>query len=347
MPPLKAGYFQIFDYPSETEVLIRDELYGDHLISEPVLVALLHSQPVLRLQGICQHGVTGFLGHTRQITRLEHSVGAFLLVRILGARVDEQVAALLHDISHTTLSHVVDWALSKPGEESFHEVHKDRYVRDLTDLPRMLGEHGLLAGEVLDESLFPLVEQPAPHLCADRLDYALRDAVGFGKLSLDEVRRLLGSLRAFPDCAHPGRLMVLEDVDLALRLSRAYIAVDREVWSNRAHLDMYRRTGAVIRNVIRQGAITEEQLWKHSDWEFWELLRRTADEEDRRTLERLESEGLPDEGGLSLPTSAKVRTIDPDVYSRDATEVVPLSKVLPSWAAERQEYIHSREMTRG
>lgn len=344
----KAGYFQTFEYPSESQVLVRDDLYGDHLVTEPVLVALLHSPAVLRLQGVCQHGVTGLLGLTHRLTRLEHSVGAFLLARTVGSSVDEQAAALLHDISHTTLSHVVDWALSQPGEESYHEVHKDRAVNThMAEIPRILESHGLDSARILDESLFPVVEKSAPHLCADRLDYALRDAVGFGKLSLSDAKRVFASLGVFPSSDHPGRLLVLDNVDLSLRLARAYLECDRDVWSNRAHIDMYRRTGQVIGDVIKQGRIKEEQLWKLSDQEFWELLRSVADEEGRRVMERLEQEGLPNEDDLTLPLGAKVRTIDPDVYAGEhAKEPVPLSVLLPSWAAERQAYILQRESTR-
>jgi HD superfamily phosphohydrolase len=43
---------------------------------------------VQRLQGICQYGVTGFLGLTPRVTRLEHSVGAFILVRRVGATIE-------------------------------------------------------------------------------------------------------------------------------------------------------------------------------------------------------------------------------------------------------------------
>ncbi|BCS25496.1 uncharacterized protein APUU_50207S [Aspergillus puulaauensis] len=347
---LKAGYFQTFEYPSSSSVLIHDEIYGDHLITEPVLVALLHSPALLRLQGVCQHGITGLLGHTHRVTRLEHSVGAFLVVRTVGSSVDEQAAALLHDISHTALSHVVDWALSKPGEESYHEVHKERAINmnaNMAGIPRILKRHGLDSARILDESIFPLVEKSAPHLCADRLDYALRDSVGFGKLELHDARRVFSSVRAFPDVSHPTRLLVLDDVDLSLRLARAYLEADRDVWSNRAHIDMYRRTGQVIGDIIKQGGIKEEELWKCSDQEFWELLRSVAGEEGAKVMECLEQEGLPDEDGLTLPQRAKVRTIDPDVYVGDhAVEPVPLSGLLPLWAAERQMYILQRETTR-
>jgi HD superfamily phosphohydrolase len=343
--PLKVGFFQTLESVSEDTVLIRDDLYGDHTISEPVLVELLCSPTLQRLIGVCQHGVSGLLGLTPKVTRFEHSVGAFLLVRKVRASVEEQVAALLHDVSHTTLSHVIDWALSRPGEGSFHEVHKARYVKT-TPLPQILAKHGFGDLKALNEDLYPLVEMPSPHLCADRLDYSLRDAVSFGKLELGDAQRVFAALKAFPDASSGRRLLVLEEDQLALTLARAYLASDRDVWSNKAHIDMYRRTGQLIGEMVRRGVVKEEALWSLSDEEFWELLRSAADPNGLEAMKRLESEGLPKEDDLGLPQGAKVRTLDPDILLSTMQESLPLSIVRPEWALERQDYISSREVER-
>lgn len=97
----KAGYFQTLDFSTPDNVTIDDQLYGRQTITESVLVELLRSPALARLAGVNQHGISGLLNITPRVTRLEHSVGALLLVRIVGARIDEQVAALLHDVSHT------------------------------------------------------------------------------------------------------------------------------------------------------------------------------------------------------------------------------------------------------
>lgn len=334
-----AGVFQTHSLTTDQKILIHDEIYGEELIHEPALVELLQSAEVQRLKGICQHGVTGLLGLTPRVTRLEHSVGAFLLVRRVGATLQEQIAALLHDISHTTLSHVVDFALSKPGE-SYHEVHKKRYL-ETTSLPEILAKHGI-AQMAFDEELFPLVEMPSPQLCADRLDYALRDTISFGKLAIEDARKVVGSLKAFPDATATRRLLVLNDPQVALTLSRAYIAADREVWSNPAHVDMAQRTGHVIGDMIASGVLEDKALWQVSDAELWELLRQGANPEQRRAIQRLEDEGLPENNGLQLPKVAKIRTLDPDVWQEGEEEPMPLSVVWPEWGLERSQYILSR-----
>lgn len=338
----KTGLFQTLNRPAKDEVIIDDEIYGKHVISEPVLVELLQSPAVARLAGVHQHGISGLLGLTPKMTRLEHCIGAFLLVRIVGGDLDEQVAALLHDISHTTMSHVVDFALSAPGE-SYHEKHKARYVRT-TEIPAILARHGFGDLKPLDEELYPLVEQPSPHLCADRLDYALRDVVGLGHVGLEDARRLVASaLRALPSATSPHRLLVLQDQRLALLLARGYMACDRDVWGNPAHGDLYTRTAELMKSLIQGGGVREEELWTLSDEEFWAKMRQAADAQGREAMDRLESEGLPDEAGLPLPANAKVRTIDPDIYTASSGgEAQPLSVLVPDYATEREQYVLAR-----
>ncbi|KAI6086266.1 hypothetical protein F4821DRAFT_238847 [Hypoxylon rubiginosum] len=338
---LKVGHFQTLDLSTEGTVIIQDELYGSHTISDPVLNDLLRSPALARLIGVRQHGISALLNFTPPITRFEHSVGAFLLVRHVGGSLEEQVAALLHDVSHTAMSHVVDFALAEPGEGSFHEVHKMRFVKT-TQIPAILAKHGFGDLKPLDEELYPLVEMPTPHLCADRLDYGLRDTVGFGNLTLEDARRVVASLKAFPGAASPDRLLVLQDRVAALRLAKGYMAADRDVWGNPAHGDLYMRTAELMRVAIRSGGVPEEELWRLSDEEFWSKMREVLDANGREAMKRLESEGLPDAKELPLPRGAKVRTIDPDIYDASSNKAVPLSVLYPEYAEERERYVIAR-----
>ncbi|KAI0006432.1 hypothetical protein F4779DRAFT_23049 [Xylariaceae sp. FL0662B] len=344
--PFKAGFFQSLDFSATDRVVIDDQLYGKHTVLEPVLVELLQSRALIRLAEVHQHGISGFLGITPKVTRLEHSVGAFLIVRQVGASVDEQVAALLHDIGHTAMSHVVDFALTEPGETSFHELHKARYV-NTTQIPDILTRHGFGDLKPLEEELYPLVEMPAPHLCADRLDYSLRDSIILGNLSLGDVQRIIASLKAHPSATSSPRLLVLQDQPPALALARAYLVCDRDLWGNTAHGDLYMRTAQLMGSVIRSGSIREDELWSLSDQEFWTKMRGTVDDIGRKAMERLETEGLPDEKGLPLPLGAKVRTIDPDVCSASSNKPTPLSVLFPEYATERQEHILARRALYG
>lgn len=83
---------------------------------------------------------------------------------------------LLHDISHTALSHVTDAAFGRV----VHEEDKLVYL-ETTNIPAILDAFGV-SRRVLHEENYTLLELPSPRLCADRTDYALRDSVAFGIL---------------------------------------------------------------------------------------------------------------------------------------------------------------------
>ena len=105
-------------------MLIRDALYGEFEI-DGVLEELILSKPVQRLKEIHQAGA-GFLVNSRwTITRFEHSIGVMLLIRQFGGSLEEQVAGLLHDVSHTAFSHVVDVVLENEAEDYHEELFMD------------------------------------------------------------------------------------------------------------------------------------------------------------------------------------------------------------------------------
>ncbi|MCL6442221.1 MAG: HD domain-containing protein [Alicyclobacillus sp.] len=171
---------------------IIDTVYGEFEI-EGVLARLIHSGPVQRLKGIHQGGASYLVNDHWNVTRFEHSVGAMLLVRKLGGSLQEQVAALLHDVSHTAFSHVVDYVLERENED-YHESIFEQVV-NMSEIPEILEQHGMdWRSVLLNQHQWTILEQPAPNLCADRIDYTLRDLLRCGTLENAEVDQFVGSL---------------------------------------------------------------------------------------------------------------------------------------------------------
>ncbi len=115
----------------------HDAIYGVTEITEPVLLDLMESNAMQRLMGVSQHGITALLGITPPFSRFDHSVGVMLLVRRLGASLEEQIAALLHDISHTAFSHVIDFVFNDQYGQSYHEEKKEGFIAT-SDIPTIL-----------------------------------------------------------------------------------------------------------------------------------------------------------------------------------------------------------------
>ncbi|RPD44363.1 HD domain-containing protein [Hymenobacter sediminis] len=178
----------------------EDMLYGATQLP-PAVADLLHTAPLQRLRGIHQGGAIILANPAINHTRFDHSVGVMLLIRQLGGSLREQLAGLLHDVSHTAFSHLIDYVLELPGED----YHEQRYETVLADsaIQGALARHGFHYREFLDLDEFTLLEQPLPNLAADRIDYTLRDLHQLGVLSPDDVRWFVQGLRV-----HEGRVVV-------------------------------------------------------------------------------------------------------------------------------------------
>lgn len=153
---------------------IVDVLYGEFEIDDLVLIKLINSKPVQRLKGISQFGVPHKYYLFPDFSRFEHSIGVMLLLRKLGASPDEQIAGLLHDVSHTAFSHVIDWVFDSREKENYQDNNHSNVIFN-SEIPKILLNNGFTAEKIIDTKRYCLLEKEIPDLCADRLDYALRE----------------------------------------------------------------------------------------------------------------------------------------------------------------------------
>lgn len=312
-----------------------DAIYGQAEIDEPVLLELIASDAMRRLRGISQHGITALLGITPPFSRFDHCVGAMLLVRRLGASIDEQIAALLHDVSHTAFSHVIDFVFDDHGGQAYHEQKKQAFVA-ASDIPKILERHALNWRLFLHEDAFTLLEQDLPALCADRLDYFLRDLEFLDLATGDEIRAAVQALTV-----RDARI-VLTDQHVARWLAYTFIEVDRGSWSSVREVGLYQLAAEAIKAATRLGFVAEADFWGE-DENLWAKLRAADHPEVRRWVGLL-SPGTRfawDTAHPDFRLAPKVRSIDPPVVADGV--IVPLSRLDPAFAAYREDYVaHKR-----
>jgi hypothetical protein len=312
-----------------------DELYGKVEITEPLLLELITSDAMQRTKGVSQHGITALIKVTPPFSRFVHSVGTMLLVRRLGASVSEQIAALLHDISHTAFSHVIDFVFDDHSRQSYHEEKKGEFLAN-SDIPAILNRHGRDWKAFMHEKHFPLLEQPLPGLCADRLDYFLRD-LEFLKLANGvEIQAALESLEVVE-----GQIAI-NDFSTARWLAYTFIEADRASWSNFREVGLYQLTAEAIKAANRYGLIGEADLWG-SDEALWRKLE-SANHPEVMNWVKLITPGTRFTKSEEQPVfsvSTKVRSIDPPVT--DGRSVTPLSVLDPDFARCRNKYLTSQQ----
>ncbi|WP_077613907.1 HD domain-containing protein [Caenibacillus caldisaponilyticus] len=285
---------------------VTDILYDEWQIGG-VLEELIMSKPVQRLKGIHQGGASYLINEKWNVTRYEHSVGVMLLIRKLGGSLEEQIAGLLHDISHTAFSHVIDFVFENKAED-FHEKIYHRVVGD-SEIPGILEKYGYHYEEILsDLSKWTLLDQPAPELCADRVDYTLRDMVQYGWISLEEAKCFLEHLTVMNGRMYP------KDVEAAEWFVKTYYKEVIDFFMNPLNVYGYHALAKTLKTALAKNVIDFNDLLG-TDESVMNILDSSEDDEIRSLLRQIRRNARvkEDQSNFDFHFKNKVRLIDPSV----------------------------------
>ena len=282
----------------------NDRVYGDVAIDDPKLLDLIACPTLQRLKGIRQAGPSAFAFPFKTVTRYEHSLGVHLLLRRLGADFREQVAGLLHDISHTAFSHAVDF-LYDSDEQNHHEQLKHEFL-ERPDVVSALGAMGFVPADFFDDAIYPLLERPLPWLCADRLDYFCRDGLACGVVTPDAARRFLDHV------AVANRTIVFTDAAVAREAVSLFGVMNRDWWASPTEAYIYNEFADALREGLRIGALHEADLLG-DDASVMAKLRASGNPRIAQTLDHILHFQPERATGYVARVSPKVRWLDPPV----------------------------------
>jgi len=300
---------------------LNDPLYRKVEINEPVLLDLINTQAVKRLQGISLAGYNPNCPRCNHpcFDRYNHSIGVLLLLKRFNAPIEEQIAGLIHDVSHTAFSHTIDYI------EDDKESQKDQSTQDKnhhkvimnSEIPDILKHYGIDINYILDDKNFPLKENDLPDVCADRIDYSLRQFYETDQL-INEVEKdfLLDNLTIY------NNQFVFKNFDSAKLFADLFWYMDENHWSSLSSAIMLSLGGKLFSYAIKQGYIPKKMLFESNDKEIVDLVRqkRVEDETIRKfmslaeePIEHFENVGreLPSDENYIDHIFCKVRKADP------------------------------------
>lgn len=290
---------------------IKDRVYGKVIIKELVLIELINSKPLQRLKGINQAGAPQYAIEGRTVTRYEHSVGVMILLKKLGASVEEQIAGVLHDVAHTVFSHMIDFVFKdKNHKHEFHEkLHKEIIMN--SEVPRILDKFGFDVNKILDENNFPLLERKLPDLCADRVDYTLRDMTaieGFSEKTNEYVSSLI---------VHNNEIM-FADKNVAKKFAEEYLRMDEEVWAHPLAMALFQILADAIRIALDEKILSEKDLFEDDSF-VYNKLKASKNELILKKLNMLNPnlKIIDDPKDYDFHLRTKLRYIDPKFLNPD------------------------------
>ena len=231
-----------------------DKIYGNIEITEPVILDLIYSKTLQRLKDIDQAGYQEPYFPDTQLSRFEHSVGVFSLLKKYGSPIEEQIAGLIHDVSHSAFSHCIDYVLDA-GSEKEHN-HQDNvfadYVRN-SEIPVILKKYDIDLEYILDDKNFPLKENKLPDLCADRIDYSLREARVFREI--ESAQYFLDNLTA------ENGNWIFDNFESAKSYAELFLKLNTNYYASLPSAVMFRTVGDYLRYALSKGYISENDLY--------------------------------------------------------------------------------------
>lgn len=283
---------------------VQDRIWGSAAIKEDILQQLLEHAELQRLKKISQFGLPYQYYPLPQFDRYEHSVGVMLLLRKFGASLEEQVAGLLHDVSHTSFSHLVDWLIGDRVHENYQDKrHKEHLTT--SSLASLLTKHGFSPATLAEHHRYTLLERPAPDLCADRIDYAIREFQDWA--APESVSICLREL-----CVQDNAFLFRSKAG-ARSFAFSYMKLQREHWGGAEWTLRWQLFSEVLKHAFERGLLRESDLLTSDDL----VLQKLENSSESFIKERLALLRTPALAETSLPSEAhyhlhkKFRYIDP------------------------------------
>lgn len=282
----------------------------------------------------CEYSSTSVFRKIGAYSRYEHSVGAGLIVWHFTHDVRQSIAALLHDVATPCFAHVIDFL---HGDYVSQESTEDRtleIIKGDAELVQILASYGLKPEEVSDYHLFPIADNDTPRLSSDRLEYTLGNGINYGFVTLEDARRLYGSLEKGVNDEGAEEL-IFSDEAAACEFARLSLRCSK-IYSGDEDRYLMQRLAELMRDCVSAGLFTENDLYSSEP----EIIARMAANprakaawEHFRSISGVRADGL---GPEPRTVNAKKRRIDPFVKGKGRVTTFDME-----YKNELQEYLNT------
>ncbi len=247
-------------------------LYGDETIEEPVILELLISPAMQRLQNIDQSGFVRYTNRIGSYTRYIHSVGVYQLLKRFNAPLTEQIAGLLHDTSHTVFSHTGDWLYFQGSHDHAYQDNIHSWYLSKQGIEPIVNKYGISLKQAMAKNpAYKLLDQELPDVCADRLEYNLFTGHLYGFFSQDDINAILNDIH-FED----GKWF-FEDPSIAVKYASVSLYFTEHLWGSAWNVMTNELSARALKRALEIGVVTFDDVHFGTDQEVLDKLHASND----------------------------------------------------------------------
>ncbi|CAO4847524.1 MAG: hypothetical protein CNLJKLNK_01394 [Holosporales bacterium] len=280
----------------------------------------VNDAPIMqRLKHIDQAGTPFYYCGLPSFSRLDHSLGALYLVQHYGGDLNEQIAALTHDASHTAFSHIADTLFNCEGYQD--EIHE--YSLDSMNFGEILKKYNICIEDVNPENKgFLRQEQPLPDLCADRIEYNLHTGFVFKLINQQDIAFILKHL------FYRNGKWFFDTIDAAKKFSNLSLYFTEKVWGSKTNVYVYLLTAKMLKRALAIKAFDMKTFHFGTDLDLLKIIDASNDPEIVFYREKIKSIDMrgdltqlkENSSSFSVEekkVSPKFRGVDPLVLTKD------------------------------
>lgn len=250
-----------------------ETVYGSVEVTEPVLLELLDHKAMHRLKSINQYGIMAYVKPEQKYDRYEHSLGVFYMLRTFGADLEEQVAGLLHDVSHTAFSHVADFMYDSVLDKYSYQDSIFKWYLSETGLLAVLEKHGFERVANFGNGVeYKMLKDDLPNLCADRLEYNLYGGYVEGWLTAQEMRDVVKQVQ------YKDGQWVFTSADAAKKFAKVTVDLSVQNWSSAENGFVSTVMASILKRAFTLGIITKDDFHFSTDEKVMNTLRDSDDQ---------------------------------------------------------------------
>lgn len=245
-------------------------------------------------------------------SRYDHSIGVACIVYHFTKDRKQTLAGLFHDIATPAFSHVIDFVNYDYLAQESTENLTGKIIRSSKEIMSLLRKDEIAAEEVEDYHIYPIADNDAPRLSADRLEYTCGNILNFSFGTLEDIQAYYDDLiveQSSEELCFKNETQAEAFALKALSCGRIYSSNE-----NRYGMEMLAK---VIRKARKYKIIEAQDLFQ-SEKEIIRILSQSELKRDLQhfmNLNRVIQKEEQEEG--SIRVYAKKRYIDPLIMHKN------------------------------
>lgn len=281
------------------------------------LIPYMHTPEMERLKEVdmnCGMQFTSFprYRNIHAYSRYDHSVGVACIVYHFTKDRKQTLAGLFHDIATPAFSHVIDFVNYDYLTQESTENETGRIIRASKEIMSLLKRDNISVEEVEDYHIYPIADNDAPKLSADRLEYTCGNILNFAYGTLEDIRRYYENMIIDAD----QKELCFQDASLAEAFALHALSCGRVYSSDENRYGM-EILAEIIRTALRLKIIAMQDLFLPEE-KIMHILMESEVKNDLQHFMHLGSviqKEAYEEGYLRV--YAKKRYIDPIIMNKN------------------------------